>query len=310
MLRSRSSCSKPERWAPFGTLPTIACNVPERWRTVSRRGVSFLSRDRRARQGNLARAEAMSDECLGLCRDHGIAIGIPIAARVTVDALVALGKPEEAWRQLEHDGLAGPLPEGFNFAHLMETRTRLHMLSNSADDALADALEAGERMRRCGLTGAAATRWRSDAASAHEQPATTPKPSDSRVKTWSSRGGSARNARSDTRCGRWASRAAENPVSPSFGRANRFCLLRITRSSWRRPGSNSGHRCAAPATAARRASRCARPLTPAWNRRQAGRQARAGRVGRNRCPAPEPGESGVESLTRRSTASPSSPPTA
>jgi DNA-binding CsgD family transcriptional regulator len=88
---------------------------------------------------------------------------------VTVDALVALGKPGEAWRQLEQDGLTGPMPEGFNFAHLMEARARLQMLSGSAANALADAIEAGERMSRCGLTGAAATRWRSDAATAHKR---------------------------------------------------------------------------------------------------------------------------------------------
>jgi DNA-binding CsgD family transcriptional regulator len=84
-----------------------------------------------------------------------------------VDTLVALGKPEEGWHQLEQDGLTGPLPELFGFAYLMEARGRLQMLSGHPEKALADALEAGERMRQSGTTGAAATRWRSGAARAY-----------------------------------------------------------------------------------------------------------------------------------------------
>jgi ATP/maltotriose-dependent transcriptional regulator MalT len=118
------------------------------------------------RRGALARAEAMIYEAVHLAREYGIHVGLPIALTGLVDTLVALGKPDEAWHQLELDDLTGPLPELFGFAYLMEARSRLQMLSGDPENALADALEAGERMRQSGITGAAGTRWRSDAACA------------------------------------------------------------------------------------------------------------------------------------------------
>jgi DNA-binding CsgD family transcriptional regulator len=116
------------------------------------------------RCGAIAEAEASAADSLRIVRDYEIPIGPPAVIGSVVDALVARGRDDAAWEELERDGFTGPLPEVFTAAWLYEARGRLRAQGGNPAPAVADLLEAGERFRRWGQVGCEPSGWRALAA--------------------------------------------------------------------------------------------------------------------------------------------------
>jgi DNA-binding CsgD family transcriptional regulator len=77
------------------------------------------------RRGDLAAAELDGRTTVGICREHGIALGLAINLRFLMDALIDRGAPEEAESELVTSGFDGALPDFWWFFPLRFGRARL-----------------------------------------------------------------------------------------------------------------------------------------------------------------------------------------
>jgi ATP/maltotriose-dependent transcriptional regulator MalT len=125
----------------------------------------FLQAQLRYRTGDLRRSEADAAASLDAALET-TPIGLASAASQLVDALVAMGRLDEAGEVLERTGLAGELPPMLTFQFLCESRGDLWLAAGEPERALAEHLEAGRRGGDS-VTNPTVTRWRAGAALAH-----------------------------------------------------------------------------------------------------------------------------------------------
>jgi DNA-binding CsgD family transcriptional regulator/tetratricopeptide (TPR) repeat protein len=112
-------------------------------------------------RGDLTGAEEDLRDALALTQDIDLS-PILLAVMLAV-VLVERGEPAAADGVLNEFGVSGPLPEHQVMSPALHFRARVRLAQGRADEALADALEAGRRYERIGLRRAVPP-WRSLAA--------------------------------------------------------------------------------------------------------------------------------------------------
>ena len=90
------------------------------------------------RRGDLAAAELDGRTTVGICREHGISLGLAINLRFLIDALIDRGKVEEAEAELAASGFEGPLPDFWWFIPLRFGRARLWIAAGRVEKAIAE----------------------------------------------------------------------------------------------------------------------------------------------------------------------------
>jgi DNA-binding CsgD family transcriptional regulator len=115
------------------------------------------------RRGAFAEAEADARAAIELIDEHRLQVPAALAFSYLVTALVERGKGPEALAVLCEHGLDEEIPEQNVFALLFAARAHVHLSQGRPDQALEDALHAGELLAPLG-PGPAPCGWRSTAA--------------------------------------------------------------------------------------------------------------------------------------------------
>jgi DNA-binding CsgD family transcriptional regulator len=102
------------------------------------------------RRGDLAAAEDDGRRTVEICREHGVSIGLAINLRFLIDALMDLGKLEEAEAELEAAGFDAALPDFWWFYPIQFGRARLWIELGRVEQgiaALQEMLRSGQDTR-------------------------------------------------------------------------------------------------------------------------------------------------------------------
>jgi DNA-binding CsgD family transcriptional regulator len=89
---------------------------------------------------------------------------LPMQLAALVDALIDRGELARAHQELARRDMDGPLAHHYHASHLLESRARLHLAEGRPEDALRDAIEAGQRQESMQMPNPSILAWRSTAA--------------------------------------------------------------------------------------------------------------------------------------------------
>jgi DNA-binding NarL/FixJ family response regulator len=91
------------------------------------------------RRGDVPGAAEQGAAALDMCVEHGLVIGLPLAAAYLINPLVELGELDEAERRLAASGLDRPLPDYYYwFGPLRFARGRLRLAQGKTEEGLAE----------------------------------------------------------------------------------------------------------------------------------------------------------------------------
>jgi DNA-binding CsgD family transcriptional regulator len=116
--------------------------------------------------GSVRDAEADARTSIEAASQAGLEMLAHFALAFLVDALLELGRAEEADRELSQSGLTGELPNLHHYTTLLDSRGRVRVACGDVPAGLADFLECGRRQLAWGFPNPAPMAWRSNAARA------------------------------------------------------------------------------------------------------------------------------------------------
>jgi DNA-binding CsgD family transcriptional regulator len=117
--------------------------------------------------GAVADAEADARASMEAARQAGLEMLAHFALAFLLDALLELGRADEAYSELRQSGLEGELPSLHHYTTLLDSRGRVRVARGDLPGGLADFLECGRRQLAWGFPNPAPMAWRSNAARAY-----------------------------------------------------------------------------------------------------------------------------------------------
>ncbi len=116
--------------------------------------------------GSVNDAEADARTSIEAASQAGLEMLAHFALAFLLDALLELGRADEADRELRQSGLVGELPGLHHYTTLLDSRGRVRVACGDVPAGLADFLECGRRQIAWGFPNPAPMAWRSNAARA------------------------------------------------------------------------------------------------------------------------------------------------
>jgi DNA-binding CsgD family transcriptional regulator len=117
--------------------------------------------------GSVRDAEADARASIEAASQAGLQMLAHFALAFLLDALLELGRADEAQGELSQSGLTGELPNLHHYTTLLDSRGRVRMARDDLQGGLSDFLECGRRQLAWGFPNPAPMAWRSNAARAH-----------------------------------------------------------------------------------------------------------------------------------------------
>lgn len=118
------------------------------------------------KSGLVSDAEADARASMEAATQAGLQMLAHFALAFLLDALLELGRGDDAESELQQSGLTGELPNLHHYTTLLDTRGRLRLARGDPERGLADFLECGRRQIAWGYPNPAPMAWRSNAARA------------------------------------------------------------------------------------------------------------------------------------------------
>jgi ATP/maltotriose-dependent transcriptional regulator MalT len=116
--------------------------------------------------GSVADAEADARASMETASQAGLQMLEHFALAFLLDALLVLGRDDEADSELQQSGLTDGLPNLHHYTTLLDSRGRVRVARGDLAGGLADFLECGRRQLQWGFPNPAPMAWRSNAARA------------------------------------------------------------------------------------------------------------------------------------------------